>query len=464
MKYVRFLFLGGVVFSALFIGEVVDHFFDWLFPENGIFILLAFLLMTLLSFVPMLTVWLGIFLAIHTVLRLVPRVSRMDRGGLFVLSAALTVGGLELVPVLNNRSVDQALALAVAEDVPLSTAMAPGSVVGFHADPGVCGQTCAELVMAAPGLRLVLGRFDEAADGKSAVVPPDAETWALAPSEIGLCPWDPTEGSVALRIALAEAELEGYCVTHVPGVERLDILIRQDSPPTDASGQTPADDRLEMFLRDGDVLRVAYRRTTGVREKLARPLMFYMPETVVYIGNELALGPARFRVPLESPVSDLTPAELIDAALPIDFTILDRASFRALSEADQDVALQRLRELMVVLDLARREAALAALQSNDADRIADGITIAEKYLRRAVSRAIDTSDLPLLLAVVSAPGELARWTHAALRNAPPEVLLPVADAARDRLNAIGDARLEGYRSRQSYERIVDLAEERFPGE
>jgi hypothetical protein len=40
----------------------------------------------------------------------------------------------------------------------------------------------------------------------------------------------------------------------------------------------------------------------------------------------------------------------------------------------------------------------------------------------------------------------------------------VADAARDRLNAIGDARLEGYRSRQSYERIVDLAEERFPGE
>jgi len=461
MIYLWVLFLVGVVVSALLMTEVGQAFFIGLTLTARFVAPIAMQLTLLLAYVPMLTVWLGIFLAIHSVLRLVLDL-RIGRIGLFALSAALTVGGLTYVPVWHNTRVDEAMALAVAEDVPLSQVGAPGSVVGLYNSQRHCTQLCAEMVMAAPGVRFVNGSFREAADGESAAVPPDYETWALAPGGIGLC--QPPAGlfSTGLRIALAEAELAGYCLTRVATPEQVDLLILRQWLPTGARGQTRSDQRVELFLREGDNLQVAYRRTTGSRKKLASPLRFYSPESGPYgFGIDIAAGPAGFNVGLGSPVSEVSYSQLFKAVLPSDFNILDADSFTALSQADKDTAIQRMRDLGDDLDLARREAALAALQSNNAEEIAKGIAIADRILYDFRNVGIlSTSDLPLLVALVSAPGGPGRFTFHALHRAPPEVLLPVADAVRDRLNAIGDGPLDR-ESRREYQNILRLVERRF---
>jgi hypothetical protein len=120
-----------------------------------------------------------------------------------------------------------------------------------------------------------------------------------------------------VRIALAKAELNGFCVGQIPNAEHVDVIVRTINVPGDAPGQAKDDRRTEMFVRQGDRLRLAYRVTNGSRNKLSVPLVFF---SMHFSGLDLrvSIAPAKDKVPLKSPVATLSRHVLLESALPGD--------------------------------------------------------------------------------------------------------------------------------------------------
>lgn len=144
-----------------------------------------------------------------------------EAGQVFLVVLMASLAGLPLafaLTILPATTVYLGLVLFPA------AAKAPGFVVGLSDRFDRCGKTCAELLMAAPEIRVVLGRFGHIADNDPARPPANATTWGLVPKGIGLCPPPPTQASSALRIAMAEADLRGYCFGAVPMASGIDLI------------------------------------------------------------------------------------------------------------------------------------------------------------------------------------------------------------------------------------------------
>ncbi|MTI01016.1 hypothetical protein [Roseibium sp. RKSG952] len=452
MKWLWALFGVGVVLSAIVLSEA----------GQGLLIVLMLSMVGIplavaLMYVPIPTGILGIYLLIRTVLRHLPGFRRAHGLVLFGLSAALVAGVMYLVPIYHNQQVDKALPLVVAEDVPLSGAKAQGLVVGLYSNADRCGQTCAELLMSSPDIQVVLGRFERIKEGDPATPPAGSATWGLVPAGIGLCPWPLNQASSALRIAIAEAELDGYCFAEVPMAEQIDVVIQGYDLPGDAPGQVRDDKRTELFLRNGDNLRLSYRTTTGFRSKLSVPMVFFSED-----GNGLDLGlslaPPKEMVSLASPVPDLSRVALYQSVLPGDIVLPSFEAYAELSRDQRDALRKREAEMRKRLATARYDAALTALGSGDTIEIAKGIKIANSYLRKLTGGGVNTSDVPLFVALMSAPGDPQRTAYHVLDDAPPEVLMPVVDAILDRLIAAGEGPMPG-KSKQRYAEILRLAED-----
>jgi len=393
-----------------------------------------------LMFVPLLTATYGLFLVTYTVLMLVPFMRRTNRAIPTVIALALVGGTLTYLPIHLNKEIKPEPARAVASDMPLSDKRAPGVIAGFDTRQDDCTNLCASLLLTVPEAKLVLGEFDASGDSGrvSARVPEGAHTWTLAEGGLGQCPHPHTQASDRVRIALAEAELQGRCLTKVPSPEQVDLMITDTKPAADAPGQFHSDDRKEMFLRDGDSLHLAYRRTTGERHLYTVPLLFYSSDGYG-LDLGLSLGPKRTEVSLESPVAARGHIELLERALPGAAALSNLAAPSGLSQKERKALIQREKEVRQRLIQTRHDAALAALTSGDPERLAEGTAAAQRYFGVKSRRGLTDDDLPLLEALLTAPVDPGRDVFPALRHSSPAIKHLAVNTVIDQIIATGDA-------------------------
>jgi len=436
MRFLWVLFTICVVLSAVVLSEFGQVLLV-LMMLSVIGIPQAFLLM----YLPLFTGVLGIILFTGAVIARLPWFRKQGALVLFGLSVALAAGVLFAVPTFYNQKVEAAMPLAVAKDMPLSGTKAQGLVVGLNHRADRCSADCAELLFASPDIQLVLGRFDHLADGTSAAPPANSSTWGLVKRGVGLCPRPPNQSSSALHVAMAEAELDGFCFDQIPMTDHVDVVVRNINKPGDAPGQERDDKRTEMYLRQGDHLRLAYRVTTGSRYKLSVPLVFFSSNGHGFdLG--LSLAPPKEKTLLKSPVAVLSTQALLEAALPGDITLPSFEAVRELSRKQQEALRKHERDIRKTLDRARYAAALTALRSDDAAEVAKGFKITNAYLSRFYTTGVSVSEIPLLLASVSTLRIPYFLDDHILPNSPPEVTMAVVDAVLDRLVEIGEAPLD----------------------
>lgn len=438
MRFLWVLFAIGIVSSALILSESGQHAL-LLMMLSMVGIPLAFLL----YFVPLVTVLLGPVLITFTVMRYLPGLRKLHGVALFGLSVAAVAGVLFTIPTLDNQKVEAAMQSAVADDIPFSGTRAPGLVIGLDGGQltDTWGDARAALLLASPDIRVVFDDFDQLSDNSPAMPSADSTTWGLVQKGVGLCPPPPNQASTALRIAMAKAELKGICVGQIPNADHIDVIVRTIKIPGDARGQVTDDSRTELFLRQGDRLRLAYRVTKGFREELPVPLIFFSADGYGFdLG--MSLAPTMQKVPLKSPVAILSEHTLIEAALPGDIILPSFEAAGKLSR-EQRAALQKQEDdIRQALVHARYQAALAALRSDDSTEIAKGFQITKNYLRGTYSKGLAVSDIPLLSAFVSAPSIPFDLDHRILSNSPPEVTMAVVDAVIDRLATIGEGQID----------------------
>lgn len=168
-----------------------------------------------------------------------------------------------------------------------------------------------------------------------------------------------------------------------------------------------------MFLRQGDRLRDAYRITQGTRTRLTVPLLFFS-EDGYGLKLDLSLGPAKTKQPLQSPLAPLSETALLEAGLPGTITLRDFESYRDLSLDERDALMQREKDIGERLAHARYDAALTALASSDPSEVEKGVTVATSYMRRGAA----ASDVPLLVALLDAPGGADRLFSYVLNESP----------------------------------------------
>jgi hypothetical protein len=188
MRFLWIVFAISLVLSALIISEIGQNFLLML-----IFSFIGLPLASLLSYLPHGTVLLGLVLITFTVMRRLPGFRKLHGVAHFGLSVAAVASVLFTIPTLYNQKVEAAMSLAVADDMPLSETRTQGLVIGIDGYPphDTCGDTCPELLMASPDIRLVLGRFDQLADNSPAEPPANSTTWGLVQKGVGLCPPPP---------------------------------------------------------------------------------------------------------------------------------------------------------------------------------------------------------------------------------------------------------------------------------
>ncbi|KAJ03528.1 hypothetical protein [Sulfitobacter mediterraneus] len=446
MKWLWILFGIGVVSSAFTLSEAGQALLV-VMMLTIVGIPFAFVLMI----APVLTGILGLFLITRTILAALPGFRRLGGVTLFCLCSALVAAGLTLVPMLYNQRVQDALPLAVADDVPLSEKTAPGLVVGVKSNPAYCSADCAQLLMAAPDIRVVVGRFEQITDGSTATPPAKSATWALVPSGIGLCEVTLNQAPPDLRIALAEAELRGQCIKQVAMADQIDVIIQHSNHSGTAPGQNRDDRRLELFLRQGGQLDLAFRRTDGHRELLSVPVVFFSANGYG-LDPGLSLAPPRTKVKLQSPATEMTRTALLETVLPGQIALPSYEAFGALSPAQAQARLKQVTQIRSALDRARHDAALAALRSGAPEVASQGYEIGNSYLQRLGGGKAELSDVPLLVAMVGEPARIRRSVQRAIDGAPASVLMPVVDAAIDRLIAVNGGLLD----RDTKQRLTEI--------
>jgi len=430
------LFALLAVASALLLSEVGQ-----IVLLMGMISIVGMPLVVTLMLVPAFTVLLGVFLLLSTCFGAVPGV----RGRHLILplgiSAALMAAVMTVYPYSYNQRVDAAMPLAIAEDVALNVANDPRFVVGIRDKREKCRQICMELVMASPDVQVVVGAFERIVDKGPARLPAKVSTWGLVANQTGRCPYVPTQASSSLRIALAQAELDGFCVGQVPTPEQIDVIFQNFKVPKNAPGQKGDDKRDELFVREGMQMRLAYRRTQGSRNKLSIPML---PYSTSNHGMELGLSlvPTVDPTPLQSPVPAFSHRALLQAALGKGLALPSPEAASLLSVDERRALQKRKDELNETLHQARHDAALVALQSGDPEQMSKGVETAYSYLRELGEDKATVADLPLFVALIAAPDPARAGAPRALYRAPPEVLMPVVDAVLDHVIAFADAPMD----------------------
>lgn len=267
-------------------------------------------------FIPAFTFLLGIYLFIRSIVGIFPGLKQRDELLLSGLSVAIAAGLLTGIPIRQNQHVDDTLPLATVEDMPLSNAKAPGSIVGLHSNPKYCDETCVYLLLGSPDVRVVLSRFEPIAENALATPPADSVTWGSVPKGNEPCDLQRGRNYLASIPGIKKAVEDGFCLMPVPMADRLDVVVQVHRPPAGAPGQWTEDTRTEMHIRQDDHLRLAYRATTGTRHKLSVPMILYWP-----LDYDLAAGFGSIirykdKIPLDNPVPTLSHEALLKAALP----------------------------------------------------------------------------------------------------------------------------------------------------
>lgn len=268
-----------------------------------------------LMYVPATTVYFGLVLVPVTALRRMPRGRQRSSFAVFVLVAATVGVGIFALPTYLNSRMGPSLDLAVADDVDLSGAKAPGPVIALHRTRTKCDHLCIEIVTTYPHLRLVQGSYDQ--DISDLTVKPTSRSavWGMVQKGDAACrnaAWNITP---ALYPALRQAEQDGYCLERFTPPARVDAVLRQTGAGAFGVERRNADVRMELFLRDGDQLKLAYRSTLGFRRKYEVPLVFLNADFGSGLDLDLSVKPRTVRVPLKSPVPKRTEIGLIGAVL-----------------------------------------------------------------------------------------------------------------------------------------------------
>lgn len=362
-----------------------------------IFSIVAMPLVYFLMYLPAVTAYFGLVLLPVTLLRWLPWIRRRNSFLLFVLVAAVVGAGVYALPTYLNSRLDRSLAVAIARDMDLTGAKAPGHVVALHSDRTKCDEVCVNLLSQFPQLRLVLGRFDQKRAQLSLKPTSGSVTWGLVEKGIGECRDPLWTYNRAVQAALVQAELQGYCLERLAAPAQVDAILRrhEGGGPGFGRGQKRADTWTELFLRDGTGLRLAYRTTSGFRRKFDVPLVFFAPDFGSGLDLKLSLKPRTVEFPLKTTVPARTDKSLIAAILP-DGTV-DLAHDAEIPSSDAQAELFRR------IAHARSSAALAALQSDDPKEIAKGRTIASNYMSLIARQGFAEADLPLIRVLISMP-------------------------------------------------------------